>query len=515
MIEDVKYNYIKNLITQYDIIFKDRAQELSPLKKIHKNTHHKITTLNKTKISKNRDILKKIIDHYINNELNITQNKQYRRKYKYMLHSSFSQLEPRHFINTYENMHDDLELLLHELRTSKSITDAIYCDCYEYDIASTILYLMCMYTIPISEMYKDVYGTYSVNKLKKLIDSLQDVHNICIELSGMVDYYTNVDEHQYWRIRIIEPINHMRDAYGKYLDKLSDRFTDISDMRINMIDKKFKKFITHDKEHNYMTHDNNKSTKYPIRKLGKHCQYMHYDPNKDKNEIYWIDKNMKNPLKKISSLCYQSGIILNINAASNQYGGKHPPHIGHKNGFEIDFDVKYEHTDGEYKKIPNLKVNEKQSGYDALALIIAVQSLYINKCCKIIYYDEENIKTAIKYMCDSDYSSYPNIDGFYKRHGDTHRTHIHTSFKPLEENSMPSNENIVGIDPKLLYSIREGALMRDKNEEFKEQFFDNNDSDTKLWKKWRERSYDNVDDFNSEPKPNADPPLLPIWHPQT
>ncbi len=379
---------------------------------------------------------------------------------------------------------------------------------YELDIIWFIFMMISEISAPIYDLYKFVYGTHMVKSIHilnhdKLVNTLYDLMNEYF-LDALKNY--NIKDAKLKNAQWI--IYDMLNSYKTHIDEFKKITAAISKQRFNITYRAEYKCFKYDDKHTYSTCNNNEKKEYSIKKIQHRDNnkkmseyYMDYDRNEDNtvnHEIFWTDKRTKGLLQKISSLCYQADVVLHINAASNQYGGKHPPHIEHSNGFDFDMDLKYVDHDNVLKKICNLggskrakNCKDRQIGYESLVLYIGIQALHIHNATKIIYKDS-NSDHALR-LSSSIFKHKPNFVLDNK-----HYSHIHVKFSPLDEIKPVDTNNIVGIDPEILYSIRERALKRDKNKKFKNDFFKNYDGCEKLWTRWCMRS-------------SSNPSLLPIW----
>jgi hypothetical protein len=69
-------------------------------------------------------------------------------------------------------------------------------------------------------------------------------------------------------------------------------------------------------------------------------------------EALWAEKRVIKVTQRLATLVREAGFLLWVNAASNQYGGRHPPHQGHNKGIEVDLD--WTRSLDPNDKVPNL-----------------------------------------------------------------------------------------------------------------------------------------------------------------
>src|SRR5258706_14532358 len=152
-------------------------------------------------------------------------------------------------------------------------------------------------------------------------------------------------------------------------------------------------------------------------------------------EALWAEKRVIEVVTtRLARLVREAGFLLWVNAASNQYGGRHPPHQGHNKGIEVDLDwtrsldpkdkvpnlargdlIPVTHADlsqgapvtffidpikGPMTLVPapgNEGLPTTQTGVARLATWVVMQGAVLLGFRPLIYIDRENFKRSLKY----------------------------------------------------------------------------------------------------------------------
>jgi len=75
------------------------------------------------------------------------------------------------------------------------------------------------------------------------------------------------------------------------------------------------------------------------------------------DEIYWVLRSLWAPLGTAAALINQAGMRVWFNAANNRWGGRHPPHVTHRQGNSIDFDIGFGWRPASHK-VPNVRTRD-------------------------------------------------------------------------------------------------------------------------------------------------------------
>ena len=74
-------------------------------------------------------------------------------------------------------------------------------------------------------------------------------------------------------------------------------------------------------------------------------------------EIYWVLRSLWAPLGTAAALINQAGMRFWFNAANNRWGGRHPPHVTHRQGNSIDFDIGFAWRRPSHR-VPNVRTRD-------------------------------------------------------------------------------------------------------------------------------------------------------------
>jgi hypothetical protein len=250
--------------------------------------------------------------------------------------------------------------------------------------------------------------------------------------------------------------------------------------------------------------------------------------NKEKN---WILRRAWPQIRTAVALINQSGSLFNINDANNRWGGKHPPHVTHRQGVSLDFDT------GFGGKIPNLQKRDTNgtplpdnkapgnsslakcvTGVNRLAVWIAVQAFTAVGITQYLYGDEGTVIEASEHFGRIFEVRRPaRIDrGIFEPLG--HSDHLHFEIAlGAAVGEKGGFEWAVKVDD-LLTELHELALKRDADSTFwsrmagleevpsQEEDFDSllrkdvSEVEVTQWKQWWARR-----------NTSAGLPLLPVW----
>ncbi|UCG61063.1 MAG: hypothetical protein JSV52_12145, partial [Candidatus Zixiibacteriota bacterium] len=267
-------------------------------------------------------------------------------------------------------------------------------------------------------------------------------------------------------------------------------------------------------------------------------------------EIYWLDEGLWQQLRAGLLLANQCGITVYVTAASNRWGGKHPPHSTHRSGKEVDLDWGYyDPAAGEMRTVPNLQRRKKQyyragsadglfydprkkrtfdfqpvgrggadqqTGFDALATWVVIQSLPFVGFNRFLYSDTSSMVNALEHLSaafpgmvvpevwpSSQKVSVPrppvSEEALVEPTG--HFNHLHA--EGVAEPPFDTSDNLLRITNEVLRELYRLALARDNDPSFKAFFFPNAEGtsgpDSELWRMWVSR------------RQSGNPALLPIW----
>ncbi len=279
-------------------------------------------------------------------------------------------------------------------------------------------------------------------------------------------------------------------------------------------------------------------------------------------EIYWMDSVLWGQFLGAALLINQSGVLLSVTAGSNRWGGRHPPHMTHRSGKEVDLDWSYYVAGTKQERtVPNLqkmerkdygpddprgqfvdpgKVDKKsgrpmtfafepakksgntapstQQGFDALSTWIVVQALPFSGFSRFLYSDTRNMAEALTHLKKA-FPSLP-VPTVWPLMAETsevkppvsqtalvepegHFDHLHAEGweqPPFDDPASPFR-----IDAATLARLYALARARDADPAFRARFFPESISPTRSnvdsanWAAWETRAK------------SSEPALFPVW----
>lgn len=246
-------------------------------------------------------------------------------------------------------------------------------------------------------------------------------------------------------------------------------------------------------------------------------------------EIFWLMADLWPPLGTAVALANQSGARIWINAANNRWGGHHPPHRTHRQGYSLDVDAGFVWAVSKVSNVVKrdyvgLPLSEQESAgnsgnaeclkyMERIAGWIVTQAFVIAGVSQYLYGDAALVELASMHLAAHfDVARPARMDGVIDAAG--HNDHWH--FEMIVGPRPGAQGDFVWQvkDPALLDTLHALAAARDADPAFWEKFagldavptqesdFDGI-QDEEHWKRWFRR--------RSEP---CGTPLLPVWAPQ-
>jgi hypothetical protein len=254
---------------------------------------------------------------------------------------------------------------------------------------------------------------------------------------------------------------------------------------------------------------------------------------------FWAPQSTWDTVIKACQLICQSGFQVFITAVDNPNAGRHPPHLTHRNGVEVDFIWSYTTTSG---NVPNLSQSKltygdgpffdvatnrffnvaplsgghmesvSQFGLAQLATIAALQAVALAGIKRYLYLDFVNMLNAgvnLGLAIDPNLNPYnggrgtiPVVEGM------GHFNHLHIEVPGPHEKAADF------LTSKVLTIMYYLAMLRDKNEDFLNSVFRPPNSVKKIASQAEEKQ---ADDFKTQwttASTNMSPYLLPVWVPE-
>jgi hypothetical protein len=276
--------------------------------------------------------------------------------------------------------------------------------------------------------------------------------------------------------------------------------------------------------------------------LGYTGEIMYVATDAVQQRSFWALPSTWPLLVKACQLMSQSGFHVYITAVNNPYHGRHPPHLTHRDGREIDliwtfttdpadtvknlaqsrlipgetfFDVATQRVFDVQPVSPQRHFESvSHTGLAQLATCVALQAIALAGFERYLYLDFKNMKVA---AADLALVLGPNLDPFSGGRGPvpvfegmSHFNHLH--IEAPGPRIKVTNYFVREVLTKLYYL----ALLRDKDEDFLNVMFQPPDLDLRKVQatpKEIEKAREFQDRWTNSSK-NMQPSLLPVWLPR-